>query len=112
LCNFKSAKHVHLFQDLKTLGSDEPKGEAYFLGLSKKAYGDGYKGRIQATAKHFLRWLYSKRLIELPRNLDDGALVFEDHAKEIKLLEFSTVRKFIAAATVNSRSFPQILGDR
>ena len=24
-CNFKSAKHVHLFQDLKTLDSEEPK---------------------------------------------------------------------------------------
>jgi len=24
LLNFKSAKHVHLFQELKTLGSEEP----------------------------------------------------------------------------------------
>ena len=61
----------------------EDKWEGFFLWLSKHstAKDDGYRGRIQATAKNFLHWLHDKRLIELPRNLDNGLLTFEEHAR-------------------------------
>jgi len=36
LCNFKSANHVRIFQDLKTLDSEEP-----FFGTPDVEIGDG-----------------------------------------------------------------------
>jgi hypothetical protein len=32
-CNFKSAKHVHFFQDLKTLDSEEPKNTGVHFSI-------------------------------------------------------------------------------
>jgi integrase len=81
----------------------EKRWEDYFLWLAKKEYDDGYKGRILAVAKNYLRWLSGKRLIILPANLNDGLLVFEDHAKEITVIELADLRAFYFDATGQTR---------
>ena len=73
------------------------------MWLAKKNYDDGYKGRIFAVAKNYLRWLAGKRLIVLPANLDRGLLVFEEHSKEIRQVPLEDVRTFYAGATGQTR---------
>lgn len=51
------------------------------------------------TAKQFIKHLYAKRLIELPRNLNDPSLRFRVEAKEVKSFTIDEVRTLVRKAT-------------
>ena len=51
MCNFKSAKDVHLFQDLKTLHSEEPEKNPLRIDMKTKRVSDGAGGLVEQNIK-------------------------------------------------------------
>lgn len=83
--------------------------EGYYLWLmsqvKKKKYAADYAHSIFAAFKSFVRHHWRRRRLELPRNLDEPALVFKRKGKAIILWEREEIHRFVEAANDRTRLY-------
>lgn len=71
--------------------------------LDGGAWGLAHCDRIFSVTKRFVRFLWELRLIDLPRNLDNRNLSFNQPAKKIEVFTLEEVRKLYAIVSGQSK---------
>lgn len=98
--NIVMAGYLSAFLNGKTLKDiDETFWEEFYFKVGSFSWKPSYKSRVLNTAKIFLNYLYEKRLIELPRNINSKELKFNVPKKEIKTIPKEHIKQLINKAT-------------
>jgi integrase len=89
---------------------DEDKVEGYFNHLSakigRKEFKPSYVKNLFMTAKQFIKWMASKKLIPLPANIDERRFRFNhSSAGKIEVFTIDEVREILDRATGRMRLY-------